>query len=245
VTEATWASEIGKEVERASWQEVLAELLRKGGQDIIYRGHRCYDWALACTLSRGLREQAKAGGEIPLELLESNVADDGVDAHIRSVEVRLLRYFMDKAEEFGIVGLPSPDDRVAWWELMQHHGVPTRLLDWTLSPFIALWFAVDHGSDAKENEKDGALWVFDSRHSWANHAQRLVELEAGGWADFLDDRTLQNRLAEQAIADQAMATLIVSPRRTLARVVAQQSVMTLIPDVRIPFGHAVFASLAT
>lgn len=66
-------------------------------------------------------------------------------------EYSILYSFMSEAS--GIVPY-SPKDIVPWLETAQHFGVPTRLLDFTTNPLVALYFTCK-GSQ----EHDGAVWI--------------------------------------------------------------------------------------
>ena len=52
--------------------------------------------------------------------------------------------------------VPAYDDDLSWLFLMQHHGLPTRLLDWTESILVALYFAI-----CSDDKEDGELWAID------------------------------------------------------------------------------------
>jgi hypothetical protein len=69
-------------------------------------------------------------------------------------------------EEFTRSSLPyleRPIENV--WDMIavaQHHGMPTRLLDWTTNPLAALWFAV---SNKPVENKNGCVWVLPKKHA--------------------------------------------------------------------------------
>lgn len=71
-------------------------------------------------------------------------------------EVSLIRAFMAKAKSRK-PNCPPFADHLGWLILARHYGLPTRLLDWTMSSLVALYFAAQ--DDRNSPGSDGGLWA--------------------------------------------------------------------------------------
>jgi hypothetical protein len=112
---------LDREVGLRAFDELRKLLLRRALCTSSDRGQRDYDWLLVWVLSCVLRDEALARGLIDYDFMESMVVDKDFTRYVNEVEAELLRVFIEQAKGFSLPGLPPRTDRVAWWELMQHH----------------------------------------------------------------------------------------------------------------------------
>lgn len=107
-----------------------------------FRGEREASWDLLSTLSRRLMQYCPDRTLWPER------------------EARGMRIFRRKAHNY----LPDPhalEDGLRCLALMQHHGAPTRLLDFTKSPFVATFFALEAARG------EAAVFALDTPRVWS------------------------------------------------------------------------------
>lgn len=120
-----------------SWNELVEQAhadsfndgLQRFRSPFAFRGV-CADWPLSTSLQR-------LNHPVPTLL---------------NIERAMFRNF----KKYAYADLDPSTSDWKWLAVAQHHGLPTRLLDWTFSPFVAMHFATN---ELDNMDKDGVLWM--------------------------------------------------------------------------------------
>jgi hypothetical protein len=123
-------------VEIDTWRRFQSVVAGPRYRNWAFRGQQDARWPLNSSLSRYLQDFKVHP-----------------DAWVEQEE-RIVRIFRRKAHLF-LEHVPDDGDAFQWLALMQHHGAPTRLVDFTWSPYVAAFFALERAT------VDAAVWALD------------------------------------------------------------------------------------
>jgi len=194
-----------------SWMELMQELYdfpmtsyQRHRSAFVYRGVADQAWGLETSLRR-------LGGDYI------------------NVEKPLLRSFRKYAEPGSI-----PAETI-WVRLAvaQHHGLPTRLLDWTVSPKVAVHFAT---AEDEHYDKDAAIWcinVSEARSLLPDVLRNVLDRE---YAFLFSVEMLEfiRSLEEfDSLSEQGSFALFFEPPSLDARIVNQGAIMSVMPGAML------------
>ena len=118
-----------------------------------------------------------------------------------------------------------PENEWEWLFVMQHHGLPTRLLDWTESALIGLYFAVTDDFDENETEP-GSLWcMLPVRLNEASNVSMEGDKDIPGFGDDEHlDQYLPSKVNKVRVRFGPLAAIAV---RNTRRMQVQQGVFSV------------------
>jgi hypothetical protein len=150
-----------KEIEVGSAAQLISAF-NELPNNFIFRGHADSSWPLASTLERVVGNRWSAD-------------------HAKKFEEFSLTEFRPKFHLYDRENV-QPKSKLAWLSIMQHYGVPTRLLDFTESPFVALYFALE--SYDPQSHTDLAVFAIDYSATMDNSLEHIALRDA----DFRETR---------------------------------------------------------
>ena len=179
--------------------------LGRNRSPFVYRGMTNADFRMVTSLRRNCRELQ------------------------RNLEPAILKNFA----KYAVIEDPSVAHSV-WRQMIlgQHHGLPTRLLDWTQSALVALHFAVSEEDLARMEDHDCMVWRVDIAELHSLLPERYQQVMRDYQAEVFSVDMLGSAAQSLALYDRDMgdrSMVVLEPPSLSARIVNQYSFFSVIP----------------
>lgn len=182
----------------------LTHVFDQFGPGWVFRGHASSNWRLRPTLERELIRINGLQGDLDMF---SNM--------LGTAEEMLIEAFRREAASFKDIEYTSGWTDTEVLAFLQHHGAPTRLLDWTASPYIALFFAVEACSDPY-----CAIWAINAGRLYFEVPEPHAPLQARAVAQF--DPAWHRLIDALGVDGRVCGVVPVSPYAVNRRISSQQ-----------------------
>lgn len=189
------------ELQKAVFDDVWDEKVMRYRDNCVYRGAADEKWDLVPSLNR-------------------------VCAHDLSLESHVFRQF----RKYGYAELAQYS---GFWSLLpvaQHHGLPTRLLDWTYSPMVAAHFATE---DTEFYDRDGVIWQLDLKQFKAQLPEllrmKLRESDSNIFTIGMLEKLIPDFDWMKTLSDEPYAVFF-EPSSMIDRIVNQYALFSVMSD---------------
>ncbi len=198
----------------------------------VFRGQGDYCWHIESSLERMIKRFH------PNNKIAHKIYPQGY-------EMDMLKEFQWKYPKYEKVNIPKDDEMIEWLSIMQHYGSPTRMVDFTYSPYIALFMAID----SSNGEHDASVWCLNElilRNEFSNDYEQRND-------KIINDKKSQQELfyerANILINDSVYEKrknftpniYIVQPHKVNERILVQQGLFAIPEKIDVPFEDNLFS----
>ena len=198
----------------------------------VFRGMGDYKWHIESSLERMIKRYHP-------------ISDIAHEVYPQGYEIDMLKEFQWKYPKYSKNNIPQSDDVIEWLSIMQHYGSPTRMVDFTCSPYIALFMAMDSSGE----KHDASIWCLNEiilRNILCEEYENRNDIRISGISN---QKSVIYNEANQLINDSINGTrksfnhnvYLVQPHKVNDRILVQQGLFAIPEKIGVPFEDNLFS----